>query len=135
MLLLMTFLPFVTGWALSGCCKDVQICTQILNKIRRSSYVGRTIHTDENGFNSDDERCPMVPRMQQRLDECIKILNKGGVCYIPTNIAYYPKAKTLKGIKRIYDIKSHPSEKHLSLWPNLINETKSVEPEGKGREL
>ena len=35
-------------------------------------------------------------------------------------------------IKRIYDIKSRPAEKPLSLWLGLIEDIKNVSPEGKG---
>lgn len=130
----MALLSLVMIGILLGCYEDVEVSNIAYSKIHNSSDGGRTtLHKSNNHL--EDERCPMATsRTQQGLDECIKILNDGGVCCIPTDTVYCLacKANNPEGIKRIYEIKSRPSEKPLSLWLSSIDEIKNVGPEGKG---
>ena len=95
----------------------------------------RNSETGGQMTNDIDGSCRMMDSKHiLSFDECVQILNNGGVCCIPTDTVYCLacRADNPEGIRRIYDIKSRPSEKPLSLWLSSIDEIKAVGPEGKG---
>ena len=71
---------------------------------------------------------------REMFSKCVEILKNGGVCCIPTDTVYCLAcaANRPDAIRRIYEVKSRPSEKPLSLWLGSIEEIKKVAPEGQG---
>mmetsp|Transcript_19468 Transcript_19468/g.29612 ORF Transcript_19468/g.29612 Transcript_19468/m.29612 type:complete len:1139 (+) Transcript_19468:99-3515(+) len=129
---MMSVASLFTLGILLGCHGQLKICIDFYNnKLRPYNQVTRP-SSGEEGANIV---CPVGGSQHiSQFDECVKILKEGGVCCIPTDTVYClaATANNPEGIKRIYDIKSRPSEKPLSLWLSSIDDIKNVGPEGKG---
>ena len=124
---------FISG-VLLGCHANVK---KFLSSFRKRLVAsnGINIGITSHSLNGTRHRCNIAASKHiSGFDECVEILNKGGVCCIPTDTVYClaAKANNPEGIRRIYEIKNRPSEKPLSLWVSSLDDIKAVGPEGPG---
>ncbi|GFH47426.1 hypothetical protein CTEN210_03901 [Chaetoceros tenuissimus] len=127
------FACFLMSGILLGCHEHVKEFLTFFRNVTGDdgNKVGFSSHT----LNGTRHRCPLMASQHiSGFDECVEILNKGGVCCIPTDTVYClaAKANNPEGIQRIYEIKNRPAEKPLSLWVSSLDDIKAVGPEGPG---
>ena len=134
LLLTIFFICILSSGLLLGCHSNVNKFLSFYRK-RLVASTGINVGITSHSLNGTHHRCNIAASQHiSGFDECVEILNKGGVCCIPTDTVYClaAKANNPEGIRRIYEIKNRPSEKPLSLWVSSLDDIKAVGPEGPG---
>lgn len=129
------FICILLSGVLLGCHASVKKILIFFRKRLVASNDDINSGIPSHSLNGTQHRCNIAASQHiSGFDECVEILNNGGVCCIPTDTVYClaAKANNPEGICRIYEIKNRPSEKPLSLWVSSLDDIKAVGPEGPG---